>query len=118
MPRCTAWQVAASLDLSLYLPSWSRVLCSADTVLPSTGAQSPEAPYTGPNVVGWGWELVVKCFSQNAPAKAREALFSAGSPGWGRGAGAVAAGGACFLLKRSITFTRVFSRTLGGGQLP
>lgn len=41
-----------------------------------------------------------------------------GGVGWGWGAGAVAAGGACFLLKRSITFARVFSRTLGGGQLP
>lgn len=32
--------------------------------------------------------------------------------------GSVAAGGAYFLLKRSIAFTRVFSRALGGGQLP
>lgn len=49
--------------------------------------------------MGVGGEI----FLLGYPPTAREALFPAG--GWGT----------YFLLKHSITFTRAFSRTLGGG---
>ena len=55
-------------------------------------------------------------FSEHAPLNSQRSTVLCRE--WGPVRGERSAAGVCFLLKRSITFTRVFSRTLGGGQLP
>ena len=55
-------------------------------------------------------------FSEHAPLNSQRSTVPYRE--WGPVRGERSAEGFCFLLKRSITFTKVFPRTLGGGQLP